>query len=404
MHPDVYDAGEDSTWNGYRYWMAMTPAPNYDSSYENPSILASADGTTWVVPAGLTNPISPQPPSGANADTELFMEGDTLYCFWNYNNDGENQNPIYYSYSTDGITWPERQLLLTGEWRQNLSPTIIKVGDEYQCYVVDASGATYYLKKRVASALLGPWSDPVAVELHPATTNIWHVNIIVDGDLLYMVYICWPESHLRLGISEDSGDSWYLSDEYLLYTGPTANWDALAIYRSAILRRSDGFDLWYSGLRKNGLYQWHIARSRIFMWPWDENQKQLYVLAEKNNLPAGPKLNAMWKMMRAPGEYRTMPAYINHQRMINSSIYLYEAKMNTDTLTADSFKDRLGVLLEVDPATVGVTTTTPNYAGYGSTKMVFDQGGSDQVSITIYGTTSATWEQSRAECKAHLGI
>ena len=68
-HPGVYDAGTGQTWNGYRYWMVMTPYPNSDATKENPSILASADGTTWVVPAGLTNPIaSPNPVQCSDPD------------------------------------------------------------------------------------------------------------------------------------------------------------------------------------------------------------------------------------------------------------------------------------------------------------------------------------------------
>ncbi len=59
-HPDVlYVAGG---WNGYPYWMAMTPYPSTDR--ENPSIVASADGNTWVVPAGLTNRVVPLPAGG----------------------------------------------------------------------------------------------------------------------------------------------------------------------------------------------------------------------------------------------------------------------------------------------------------------------------------------------------
>ncbi len=37
----------------------MTPYPNGNDTYENPSILAGNDGTSWAVPAGLINPIDP---------------------------------------------------------------------------------------------------------------------------------------------------------------------------------------------------------------------------------------------------------------------------------------------------------------------------------------------------------
>ena len=56
-HPSVLQF--DTPWNGYRFWMAMTPYPfNYDG-LEDPSVLASNDTKTWVVPDGLTQPLTP---------------------------------------------------------------------------------------------------------------------------------------------------------------------------------------------------------------------------------------------------------------------------------------------------------------------------------------------------------
>ena len=55
VHPDVYYNANG--WNGYRYWMAVTPYPGGNAAYENPSIVVSNDNVNWIVPPGLSNPI-----------------------------------------------------------------------------------------------------------------------------------------------------------------------------------------------------------------------------------------------------------------------------------------------------------------------------------------------------------
>ena len=47
-HPDVVKF--DEPWNGYSYWMAVTPNQNGNSQFENPCLAASNDGQSWVVP------------------------------------------------------------------------------------------------------------------------------------------------------------------------------------------------------------------------------------------------------------------------------------------------------------------------------------------------------------------
>ena len=81
VHPDVWDFG--TAWNGWRYWLAITPYSNTDATTENPCILVSNDKTTWSIPSGGSNPIDPAPGGGRyNSDDDLWYEGGTLYCFW----------------------------------------------------------------------------------------------------------------------------------------------------------------------------------------------------------------------------------------------------------------------------------------------------------------------------------
>ena len=49
-HPSVIDFLSEyqlPEWNGYRYWMAMTPYPNSDATKECPNLVASHDGINW---------------------------------------------------------------------------------------------------------------------------------------------------------------------------------------------------------------------------------------------------------------------------------------------------------------------------------------------------------------------
>ena len=71
VHPAVLNLG--NVWNGYQYWLAITPYPKGNDDYENPSIYASNDGISWVVPAGLTNPIEPFPGGINNYNADPFF-------------------------------------------------------------------------------------------------------------------------------------------------------------------------------------------------------------------------------------------------------------------------------------------------------------------------------------------
>ncbi len=60
VHPSVIDFWFEfglPSWGGYRFWMGITPYPDGDNVYENPSLLVSQDGLLWVFPPGIKNPL-----------------------------------------------------------------------------------------------------------------------------------------------------------------------------------------------------------------------------------------------------------------------------------------------------------------------------------------------------------
>lgn len=91
VHPSVIDFKTEyglEAWGEFRYWMALTPYPNFNSIFENPSILVSKDGLNWINPPGIKNPLASKPLGSLrnhyNSDPDLVYDPDqnTLILYW----------------------------------------------------------------------------------------------------------------------------------------------------------------------------------------------------------------------------------------------------------------------------------------------------------------------------------
>jgi hypothetical protein len=245
VHPDVWDFG--TAWNGYRYWMAITPFPSGNADYENPSIFASNDKTTWVVPDGLTNPIEPKPVAANtyNSDPGLHYDSatSTLYCYWRAYNDITTTETIYYRSSTDGITWSSKTQMFqatAANYNTTISPSIVYDGSQYRMYTVDRRASPYALIYRTASTLAGPWSAIVTCNLYNKLTPK-HVDMIISGGKYYAAIT--NETNFLTMATSDDGENWTGAISNTL-TG-TCDWGS-TVYRASIVKVSGGFDLWYT--------------------------------------------------------------------------------------------------------------------------------------------------------------
>ena len=270
LHPSVvYRA---AGWNGKKYWMAMTPYPDLDATWENPSILCSADGTTWTVPAGLTNPLDEVGGPDHNADPELFWDATytKLYCFWNY---WDNPNyTVFRMESTDGATWTNKQAALTGAGYIFVTPAILHDGTNYRMYVVDITTNPNGLKYRTCSTLDGTWSAPVTCTVNgiPALRDMWHMSVYKNLAGAYTMLLTTCTVNVsgvagRLGVATSAdGITWTFQGETLLPS--VAGWDNSNIYRaSAVQTGALTWDVWYSaystGVSPNQAP--HIARTTM---------------------------------------------------------------------------------------------------------------------------------------------
>lgn len=72
VHPDViWDENKE------QFWLAITPYPDYQDQYENPSLYHSIDGMNFS-DSGISNPLAPAPVHGFNCDPDIFFDRDGL--------------------------------------------------------------------------------------------------------------------------------------------------------------------------------------------------------------------------------------------------------------------------------------------------------------------------------------
>lgn len=270
-HPSVVDLGSGNTWNGYRYWMGITPYPNDNSALENPSILVSSDGNTWTSPPGLTNPIvaAPSAPS-FNADPELILGQDnSLYCYYMVS-DGSTFNKCYVKKSTDGVTWGTPTLVVSEAYRALGSEAVIWDGSKYVMWYVDGSASPYKVYRRTCTTPDGTWSAKTQVTMTaPIGRDIWHLSAVYDGSS-YHAFITLADqgssatNTTLIYASSADGLTWVLDAQNLLGPGGAGTWDAGEIYRSCAIKTTSGFDLWYSARNQNvSPTIWHIGRTTV---------------------------------------------------------------------------------------------------------------------------------------------
>lgn len=210
VHPSVVyiPAG----WNGYNYWMAITPYPGANDDYENPCILASNDSVTWVAPPGVTNPIVPMPADPVNqynSDCHLLLNHDGTKLLMIYRLFDNGTEKLLLLDSSDGVTWTTPQVIYsTNALAQRLvSPSMWWDGSRYVIVAVDIIPAGRPLKR-----LANTGSDPYAgwpgsatdvTMVHPSGGNWWHS---------FMVRL--PSGKI-MGLTQDgssAGGNLYLTD------------------------------------------------------------------------------------------------------------------------------------------------------------------------------------------------
>ncbi len=287
-----------SGWNGYRYWMAVTPifgiiSQQPDSaSFENPHILCSNDGLVWIEPNGIINPLDQPEPNdvGTNAywsDTHLEL-GDDGYFHLYYRGSAFSQNyfgdnirhskSIVHRKSKNGVNWSERKLMYSEETNNNvdsdsalLSPVFINNGSYWHCFDCVRTSASNpipsqknqeetFVFHRIDKDYDGNFGEYEQSDIVNFTSkpwgngkDIWHLDGIKWGNTWWLL----------LNIGTTGGNSG--TDLYLAHSGDGWNFDVVQnplftgnSYRSSIVgveatEESIEFNIWKNQTLDGGI-------------------------------------------------------------------------------------------------------------------------------------------------------
>ena len=283
----TYDGSDMSThpsvqyfqdgWNGYKYWMAMTPNTGVLDNMENPSIYVSQDGITWTVPSGLINSLVPAPVLGHNCDTDMIYNAATkeLYLYY-LESDDVSGSYVKLLKSSDGVNWSAPEVVVT-DFRAKysvLSPTIeyVQALNKYYMWAVNAGNPGWQNQNNIVERRESTdgvnWSEPVAVsDFNQLGTQVWHLFIryIPSKNEYWAIYPAYPNGSgsnntmLYYAKSTD-GMNWTTYAKPAIDKGATGTWDDKEIYRSSFIYDpvSDIFKVWYGGIQ-DSQYIWKIG-------------------------------------------------------------------------------------------------------------------------------------------------
>jgi len=277
MHPGVIEFA--APWNGYKYWMSMTPYPNNNFFLEDPSILASNDGLSWQVPTGATEPVAASVRIHA-FDPELFYDSASDQIWLYYMDEALDGLHLMRKTSSNGVDWTASQDLLTLPAYQMLSPAVEKTAAGYALWTVNSgtigcSALQTTVERRTSTDGIS-WTPSQTVNLSQPGYQVWHLDVtfVPSKNEYWAVYAAYPQTNcgstsLFFARSSD-GTNWTTYSKPLL--SPGTGWDAGQIYRSTVIYEAStgAFRLWYSA-RDTG-HVWHTGYSEA---PSSQMQRSL---------------------------------------------------------------------------------------------------------------------------------
>jgi hypothetical protein len=247
--------------------MVVAPYPNADSSKENPSVLVSNDGSDWVVPPGLKNPLA-LPAVGTFSDGDLFYDAasDQLWVYFSWEC-CPSSSRIMRMTSSDGVIWSLPEMVLEVDHWQALTPAVQRVGTTYYMWTVNSGAVGCHSLGSHVEYRTSPdgviWSNPQLTDLAQPGNVIWHIEVtwIDSKQEFWMLLAAYKHKEtcgdtvLFFAKSQD-GVHWTAYERPALGLGLI--WDSGEIYRSGMAYdpSSDVLRVWYSARHDK---TWHVG-------------------------------------------------------------------------------------------------------------------------------------------------
>lgn len=351
VHPSVVYI--PNGFSGYKWWMAFTPYPEGNDDYENPSIVASNDGVTWVVPDGLTNPVvaglvSPQ----WNLDPELIFDGTQLIMYW-----ADSTGKYYRKTSANGTVWSATTELtwLTVGVSVWSAPGIIREGaTSWKAWgspfaAISAVNPNYLALYESTDGVAWSFSNAIPTNLQGIP---WHISVYADEMGYHFLVAAYPKGKtnadcsLYYGFSVDGQDITFGTEPII--APESSDWTSGEIYRSCFAKGDDQTLRIYLSARSGT--KWYIGLTGVRL---NEPAR----LMSNGAVNPRPRVLQRWLWkgleIRGTGSVSTS-AYLRDLEMYANKALLIRCSHDNAVVLSITSRIRLGdVAYYGDPATAG---------------------------------------------------
>jgi hypothetical protein len=269
-HPDY--AVADASWPVPRHHLAITPYPQGDANFENPSVYESFGSTRWRVPPLGANPIAISG-TGHMSDPDMLFDPDRRE-FMLYFREVAGENLIWLMRSPDAAHWSVRELVAHAPNHGIVSPAVVRrSADEWLMWSVNGNlgcdGITTSVELRRSTDGIS-WSAPEETALSQPGRYPWHIDVqwMPDRSEYWALFnakvdrTCSTPA-LYLATSPDGVD-WKTYPTPVISRGAIPEFEDI-IYRSTFkYNPANGImTFWYSGARYVGTrHVWNSAVQR----------------------------------------------------------------------------------------------------------------------------------------------
>lgn len=260
-------------WNGFKYWMVMTPYPHANDDFENPSVVVSNDGTNWSAPKGLKNPVTGVPKDvnagGHYSDPHLVMREKTMELWYRYNPALKNNNKqtradnsvnIYYRrISEDGIHWSNAQKMVQSS-DGHLSLCVNYENGVYKFWYATYDGNLYYSQSRNAVN----WSSAVRCSVFlPKGYQPYHQDIIQNGSGYYLLQTAEKKANytFQLFLFQSRDGIHFTNMQQIFPNNDKLLWKNVSFYRSTLFVKGNRLELYISLIIPD--WNWYLTKISI---------------------------------------------------------------------------------------------------------------------------------------------
>jgi len=281
VEPDVIHV--PGGWNGYEFWMAVTPYPCGDESLENPSVLVSHDGHTWSTPPGAPAPIVPGYGCSLNLvnnDPSIALVDNVLYIYYMLEHRSLGNIDVWRISSSDGVNWSAPQGPLWNMPSYKLSQSVVfHDGSWYMWYIsaTQCGGMTSTHRLTSSDGVTWPLANDVTCTVDSLQGQSFHSTVHFYNGKFVMLYAAYDPQQPGCGplklyqATSNDGQHWTSMTTPLLSPGPY--WDNQSIYRSGFVGMYPNIAVFYGGESLSHCstacrsdYIWHEALTSVGDW------------------------------------------------------------------------------------------------------------------------------------------